>query len=74
MPTGNPTPRADPGPAGGVTTANKHSRTWRWMDVQCPVTVMTALLIAATLTMIKVRCMVQEMTLIVMMEETAMIL
>ena len=32
VPTGNPTPRVDPGPAGGVTTANKYStRAWRWM-------------------------------------------
>ena len=31
VPTGNPTPCADPGPAGGVSTANKYSRAWRWM-------------------------------------------
>ena len=31
VPTGNPTPRADPGPAGGVVTANKYSRAYRWM-------------------------------------------
>ena len=31
VPTGNPTPRADPGPAGGVSMANKYSRAWRWM-------------------------------------------
>ena len=31
VPTGNPTPRVDPGPAGGVSMANKYSRAWRWM-------------------------------------------
>ena len=39
MPTGNPTPRADPGPAGGVNTAAcntcKYLRAWRWMPFVC---------------------------------------